>query len=183
MARRIDGPSLRQGIVSRLRCNGDGGIKERAVEVGAEVRLRSAGPPLIDEDEISAWGVGGPSLMVGVYGEGAAGAAADINDGLGERRLLCPPNNDDGQLEPACAGIRVIPRNADCAAAQARTDVGREAGQIASRLLEDGLRQLPLAAGRPIERKSAHKHQDTDRPGVSQCRPALKRRNWSSLAQ
>jgi hypothetical protein len=105
--------------------------------------------------------------MVGVDGEGAAWPAADINDRLGERRLLCAPNNDDGQLELACAGVIVSPRDADRAAAQARTDLGREAGQIASRLLEDGLRQLHLAAGRPIKHKSAHKYQDADRPDVS----------------
>jgi len=106
--------------------------------------------------------------MIGVDGEGAAGAAADINDRLGERRLLCAPDNDDGQLEPACAGVIVTPRDVDRAAAQARTDLGREARQIATRLLQGGLRQLHLAAGRPIERKSGHKHQETDRPDVSQ---------------
>ena len=138
------------------------------VEVGAEVRLRSAGPPLIDEDEIAAWGVGGPGLMIGVDGEGAAGAAADIIDRLGEHRLLCASDNDDGQLEAVCTWVIVTPRDADRAAAQARTDLGREAGQIASRLLGGGLRQLHLAAGRPIERKPGHEHQDTDRPDVSQ---------------
>ena len=115
-------------MVSRLRCNGDGGSEERTVEVGAEVRLRSAGPPLIDEDEISAWGVGGPSLMVGVYGEGAAGAAADINDGLGERGLQRAPDDDNRQHEPACAGVIVTPRDADRAAAQARANLLRDTG-------------------------------------------------------
>jgi hypothetical protein len=41
--------------------------------------------------------------MVGVDGEGTAWAAADINDGLGERGLLRAPNDDDRQLEPAGA--------------------------------------------------------------------------------
>jgi len=69
-ARRIGGQALGQSIVCRVRCDGDGGIEERAVEVRAEVRLRSAGSPLVDEDDIAAWGVGGAALVVGVDGEG-----------------------------------------------------------------------------------------------------------------
>jgi hypothetical protein len=49
-ARRIGGQALGQSIVCRVRCDGDSGIEERAVEVRAEVRLRSAGSPLVDED-------------------------------------------------------------------------------------------------------------------------------------
>jgi hypothetical protein len=97
-ARGIDGPTLGHGIVARVRGDGEGGIEERAVEVRAELRLRSAGSPLIDEDEIAAWGVGGPGVMVGEDGEGTAWAAADINDRLGKCRLLRAPHDDDRQL-------------------------------------------------------------------------------------
>ena len=170
-ARRISGPPFGQGIVTRVRGDAEGGIEERAVEVRAELRLRSAGSPLIDEDQIAAWGVGGPGLMVGVDGEGTAWAAVDINDGVREHGLLRAPDDDDRQLEPACAGVIVTPRDADRAAAQARTDLRRDTWQFASCLVEDRLRRLRLAVGMPFECKSDHEQQDADRPDVSQRGP------------
>ena len=99
---------------------------------------------------------------------GAAWAAADINNGFGERGLLRAPHDDDRQLEPACAGVVVVPWDADRAAAQARSDLRRDTGQIASCLVEDRLNRLRLAAGMPLERKSDHEQQDADCPDVPQ---------------
>src|SRR5258708_4659189 len=75
---------------------GEGGTEERAIEVRAEVRLRSAGSPLIDQDKIAARRIGGAGLMVGVDSEGTARAAADVDDRLGERGLLRAHHDDDG---------------------------------------------------------------------------------------
>src|SRR5438034_1362372 len=87
------------------------------------------------QQSAAAWGVGGPGLMVGVDGEGTTWAAVDINDEVRERGLLRARDDDDRQLEPACAGVIVTPRDADRAAAQARTDLRRDTGQIASCLV------------------------------------------------
>jgi hypothetical protein len=167
-ARRIGGQALGQSIV---RCDGDGGIEERAVEVRAEVRLRSAGSPLVDEDDIAAWGVGGAGLVVGVDGEGTARPAVDINHGLGKRRLLRAPDDDDRQLELTSAGIVVVPRDADRAATQARTDLRRDTGEIAGRLVEVGPERLRLAARMSRERKSDHEHQRAAGGDVPERRP------------
>ena len=113
----LDGTRLRP---CRTRCVPAG--------VRAEVRLRSAGSPLVDEHDIAAWGVGGAGLVVGVDGEGTAWPAVDINHGLGKRRLLRAPDDDDRQLELTSAGIVVVPRDTDCAATQARTDLRRDTG-------------------------------------------------------
>src|SRR5439155_17228875 len=68
-ARRINGPTLGEGIIARVRGDDEGGIEERTVEVRAELWLRSAGSPLIDQDKIAARRVGGAGLVVGVDGE------------------------------------------------------------------------------------------------------------------
>src|SRR5207302_2239866 len=72
---------------------------------------------------------------------------------------------------PACGGVIVTPRDADRAAAQARTDLRRDTGQIASRLVEGGLRGFRLAARMSHERKSDHEQQDADSPDVPQRGP------------
>jgi len=90
---------------------------------------------------------------------GLAWSAVDINHGLGKRRLLRAPDDDDRQLELTSAGIVVVPRDADRAATQARTDLRRNTGEIAGRLVEVGPERLRLAARMSRERKSDHEHQ------------------------
>jgi hypothetical protein len=110
----MEAPTLGQGVAGRVHDDGEGGIEKRIVVVGAELRLRSAGHSLIDEDQIAAWGVGRPSLLVGVDGQGAA---ARINDGIGQRAsccaLLTTTTASLNRLLPRLSEVVIVPWDAD----------------------------------------------------------------------
>jgi hypothetical protein len=53
VARRIGRTAFSEGIVAWVFRDGEGGINKRTGVIRAELRLRSAGPPLIDENEIT----------------------------------------------------------------------------------------------------------------------------------
>ena len=126
----IGGAAPGQGVIARIRGDGEGGIEEGASGRWAKLRLRPAGAALVEAVESRARGIGGPGLLLGIDGEGTSRPAIDIDDGVQRCRLLRAPHDHDRQLEPAGIGVIVVPRDADRAAAKARRDFGRDTWQI-----------------------------------------------------
>ena len=117
--------TLGQRLFGNARRNSEARVQKLALKVRAEAWFRSAGSPLIDEDQIAAGSVGSPRLMGGINGERITRATADIDDRLGPRGLLLALDDDDCQLEAAGVEVIVVAGDADRAAPQPCADLRR----------------------------------------------------------
>jgi hypothetical protein len=94
----------------------DVGFEHFGRELWTQLRLRTAGAALIDQNEIAAWSIGMARLIIRVDCQRPSRPSADVDDGVWQWRLLSAFGNNDREIEVPGGGVVVVARHCHCAA-------------------------------------------------------------------